>query len=70
MARSIEMRLAALEASNAPAVVPLPLHYWSNEHDCMMQDHGGFILPVPGTEPVEWEARAVKQQAALIAGSK
>ena len=64
MSRDIDRRLMALEAC-LPAVVPLQPPYWSEEHGMMMQNHGGFIVPAPMTVE-EWEARTVKQQAALI----
>ena len=68
MTRDINRRLAALETSHAPAVVPLQPPYWSDEHGMMMQNHGGFIVPAPMSADV-WEAWATKQQAALITGT-
>ena len=38
--------------------------FWSDEHDCLMQDHGSFTVPAPMSADA-WEAWATKQQAEL-----
>ena len=65
MSRDIDRRLMALEAC-LPAVAPLQPPYWSDEHDCLMQDHGGgLITPAPMTAET-WQVWVGRQQAALI----
>lgn len=64
---SLKNRLSALEqhtAKTAPLVIP---EIVTLEDGRIMQNHGGFVLPLPMT-PEEWEAKAAKQQAELVRG--
>ena len=65
MTRDIDRRLLVLETSNAPAVA---IVYYTGADGLPWQNNGGLCTPCPMSADV-WEARAVKQQAELIAGS-
>ena len=62
---SIKTRLTTLERNSKVRSVPPPL-LWGDSHGCMVENHGGFILPVRLSED-EWSAIAEKQQRELIA---
>lgn len=59
----MKTRIAALEQrAEVPNATPAP--FWSDEHKCLMQNRGGFILPVPLAID-EWETVAEAQQRQL-----
>ena len=59
----IESRITALEQQAGATCIP-SAPFWSEAHQCMMENHSGFILPVP-MPANEWERAAEAHQLQL-----
>lgn len=61
---TIKTRVATLEKKSAAPLCDTSPRFWSDAHTCWVENHGGFILPVPLPED-EWTEKAEKQQRQL-----